>query len=268
MRLGILCVALCPTLLMAQTGVPSDTPAPPSSSAAPSSTAQAQTPEREVSWTKLPRNLLADQRSIWLSPAKLKEGKYWIPTVAILGTTAGLIALDPKPAHYFRNTSTFEGFNNAFSGTNTSLAIFAAPVAMYGIGLIRKDSKMQSTALFAGEAVLDSEIVATVFKDISRRTRPADIAPDGNFSHTWFQGDWKPLSGNSSFPSGHTIAAFSVATVIARRYGNHKWVPYVAYGSAALIGFSRMTLSAHFASDVFVGAALGYSISRFAVLRQ
>jgi membrane-associated phospholipid phosphatase len=42
----------------------------------------------------------------------------------------------------------------------------------------------------------------------------------------------------------------------------------VAYGSAALVGFSRMTLSAHFASDVFMGAALGYSISRFTVLRE
>jgi membrane-associated phospholipid phosphatase len=37
---------------------------------------------------------------------------------------------------------------------------------------------------------------------------------------------------------------------------------------AALVGFSRLTLSAHFASDVFVGAALGYSVSRFAVLQQ
>jgi membrane-associated phospholipid phosphatase len=29
-----------------------------------------------------------------------------------------------------------------------------------------------------------------------------------------------------------------------------------------------MTLSSHFPSDVFMGAALGYSISRFTVLRE
>ena len=69
-------------------------------------------------------------------------------------------------------------------------------------------------------------------------------------------------------PSGHAIAAFSVATIVARRYGNHKWVPYASYGVAALVGFSRLTLSAHFVSDVFVGGALGYSVSRFAVLQQ
>jgi membrane-associated phospholipid phosphatase len=35
---------------------------------------------------------------------------------------------------------------------------------------------------------------------------------------------------------------------------------------AGVIGFSRMTLSSHFSSDVFMGAALGYAITRYAVL--
>jgi len=90
----------------------------------------------------------------------------------------------------------------------------------------------------------------------------------GNFSDTWFESKGSFLRGDGSMPSGHTIAAFSIATIVARRYGNHRWVPYVSYGMAALVGFSRLTLSAHFVSDVFVGAALGYSVGRFAVLRQ
>ena len=68
--------------------------------------------------------------------------------------------------------------------------------------------------------------------------------------------------------SGHSIEAFAVATIIARRYGNHRWVPYAAYGLASVVGFSRLTLNVHFLSDVFMGGALGYSISRFTVLRQ
>jgi hypothetical protein len=36
---------------------------------------------------------------------------------------------------------------------------------------------------------------------------------------------------------------------------------------AGTIGFSRITLQAHFSAEVFLDAALGYSISRFAVLR-
>lgn len=176
--------------------------------------------------------------------------------------------LDPAESAYFRRTSAFHGFNNTFSGNATGLGTIAAPVSLYAFGLVRKDSKMQSTALLAGEAVADAEIVTTVLKDATRRVRPAGIAAHGNFSDSWFESGGSIIRGSGSFPSGHTIAAFSVATVIARRYGNHRWVPYTAYGMAALVGFSRLSLSSHFLSDVFMGGALGYSISRFTVLRR
>jgi len=224
--------------------------------------------ERDVSWLTLPGNIARDQRAIWLAPLKLKERKYWIPTAAILATTVGLMAVDAKEGHYFRNSSTYNSFNNVFSGQNTQHALMIAPFAFYGAGLIGKDSKMKSTGLLAFEAAMDSEILTTVLKDIDRRKRPMDFPVNGDFSNTWFQGPVHGFQGDGSFPSGHTIAAFSIATVMARRYGNHKWVPYVAYGAAAMIGFSRLTLSSHFSSDVFVGGVLGYSIARFDVLRQ
>jgi membrane-associated phospholipid phosphatase len=55
---------------------------------------------------------------------------------------------------------------------------------------------------------------------------------------------------------------------VARRYGNHRWVPFVSQGLASAVALSRVTGSAHFFSDVFVGGVLGYSISRFAALGQ
>jgi membrane-associated phospholipid phosphatase len=212
--------------------------------------------------------MISDQGHIWTFPARLVQGKNWIPTAMVLGTTAGLVALDPTTAAWFRHTAAFQGFNNIFTGNATAAATIIAPVSLYVAGLVRKDTKMERTALLAGEAVGDAEIVATVLKDATKRLRPADIPLSGNYSDSWFESHGSFLRGNGSFPSGHAIAAFSVATVIARRYGNHRWVPYAAYGMAGLVGFSRLTLSAHFLSDVFLGGALGYSISRFTVLRQ
>ena len=228
----------------------------------------AQDAERNVSWKTFLPNLASDQKAIWLSPLKLKERKYWIPTAAVLGVTAGLIALDPVEGRYFRNATSYSGFNRVFSSNTTALGTLIVPLSLYGIGLARKDSKMKTTALLAGEAVANAEILTTVLKDADHRLRPIAVPANGNYSDTWFEDSTRPLRSNGSFPSGHSIAAFSVATIISRRYGNHHWVPFVAYGGAALVGFSRMTLSAHFASDVFVGGVLGYSISRFAVLRQ
>jgi membrane-associated phospholipid phosphatase len=245
-----------PTSAPPQAPTPSPVPSQPSPAV-----------DRPVSWKLLLPNLISDQERIWSFPARLVQGQSWIPTAAVLGTTAGLMALDPTEAAYFRRTSSFRGFNNIFTGNATVVGTIAAPASLYVIGLVRKDAKMQRTALLAGEAVADAEIVTTVLKDATKRVRPAGIPAPGNFSDSWFESSGSLFRGNGGFPSGHSIAAFSVATVIARRYGNHRWVPYAAYGVAALVGFSRLSLSAHFLSDVFMGGALGYSIGRFTVLR-
>jgi membrane-associated phospholipid phosphatase len=221
-----------------------------------------------VSWPLLAPNILSDQKRIWLSPAKIARGQHVWPALAALATTAVLIETDAHTAPSFRNTTAFHGFNSVFTSNATDLGMLVAPASLYAAGWIFKSPHLRHTVLLAGEAVGDSEILTVLAKDIDRRKRPAAYAPNTNMSDSWFssQGSW--IRGNGSFPSGHTIAAFSLATVFARRYPRQRWLPYVAYGLAAAVGFSRLTLSAHFPSDVFAGGVLGYSIGRFAVLRQ
>jgi membrane-associated phospholipid phosphatase len=233
-------------------------------------------PERRVSWKLLVPNIIHDQKPIWLFPASVARGRHLKPTLGIILVTAGLVALDPHDAPYFRRTTSFIGFNKVFSGTNMALGTAIVPLYFYALGLACRDSFAQHTSLLAGEAVADAEILTTVMKNLDRRLRPSDILPSGDFSHTWFKGHGTVISGRGSFPSGHTIAAFSVATVFADRYRRRpeasgsgpRWVPWVAYGLAGLVGFSRITLQAHFPSDVFAGAALGYVISHDVVLQQ
>jgi hypothetical protein len=136
--------------------------------------------ERNVSWRTLVPNLASDQKAIWLSPLKLKERKYWIPTAAVLGVTAGLIALDPVEGRYFRNSTAYSGFNRVFSSNATALGTLIVPVSLYAVGLARSDSKMKTTALLAGEAVADAEILTTVMKDVDHRLRPIAVPANGN----------------------------------------------------------------------------------------
>jgi membrane-associated phospholipid phosphatase len=243
--------------------------APDAQNATPTTTSAPVSTGREVTRRKLPSNILHDQKDIWLFPVQLAHGRHWLPTVAVIGITAGLLALDAHDTPYFRRTNDFSGFNRGFSGSITEAEIAIVPVAIYSIGLIRKDSYAQQTALFSAEAVVDSGILDIAMKDVSRRLRPSDIPPTGNFSDTFFRSPVTITGKASAFPSGHAILAFSVATVIARRYGkNHRWVPWVAYGAAGAIGFSRVTTQSHFPSDVFLGAALGYAVARFGVLHN
>ena len=224
--------------------------------------------DRDVSWARILPNIASDQKRIWLSPRDLARGKHWLPTALVVGATAALIRTDAHTAPYFRDTTTYSRFNSVFTSKATDAGTLAAPAALYLGGLIAKNSYARHTALLAGEAVANSEILTSIMKDIDRRSRPATYPPHTTMSGSWFNSPGSWIRGRGSFPSGHTIAAFSVATVIARRYPRQKWLPYVAYGLAGVVGFSRLTLSGHFPSDVFVGGAMGYSISRFAVLRQ
>ncbi len=265
--ISLLCIVLCvPTLGTAQAS-----PADQTSTSGPSKSACSTSPdkpgERPISWKLIVPNILHDQKSVWLFPASVARGRHLKLTLGIVLATAGLVALDPHDAPYFRRTNSFADFNRTLSGTNTALATTIFPLSFYAIGLARKNAEAQQTALLAGEAAADTEILTVIMKDIDRRLRPADIPPGGDFTHTWFKSHGPVISGRGSFPSGHTSVAFSIATVFAGRYRRHRWVPWVAYSLAGLVGFSRVSLQAHFPSDVFAGAALGYAVSYYVVLR-
>lgn len=217
---------------------------------------------------ELPAAIVRDQKPIWLFPVRAARGQHWKPVLAVTLGTTGLVFLDPHDTPYFRRTQAFRGFNRTFTGTNTGLVEGTFPLGMYLIGRARRSSSTQHTALLAAEALADAQMVSEVMKNLDRRLRPSEIPPHGDFGHTWFKEGGGILLDRGSFPSGHVIGAFALATVIAERYRRHRWVPWAAYGAAALVGFSRMTLQAHFPSDVFAGAALGYSISHFVVLRH
>jgi membrane-associated phospholipid phosphatase len=221
--------------------------------------------DRQVSLGALPRNFLADQREIWMFPGQLAKGKHWLPTIAFVGVTSALIASDAHTAPYFHTTNAFNGFNHVSSGLSSGAVIAAVPAAIYTIGLIKKDSYAQGTALLAAEAFADGFAVDLAFKGVTGRKQPSQYAGNGPYTDSFFNGSHNPVH-SGGFYSVHAMSAFSVATVIAHRYRNRRWVPFVAYGLAGAISFARVTGSNHFPSDIFFGSAMGFAIARYSVL--
>jgi membrane-associated phospholipid phosphatase len=223
--------------------------------------------DRDVTWRSLPEDFLRDQKAIWLFPVQLAKGHYWLPTLAVAGGTAGLIVADPHVMPYFRSHSgNLDDVNDVFDAPITSAEVILLPASLMISGYARHDSYQVGTALLAGEAYADAAVVDLAIKAVTRRRRPSDVAPGAPFTDTFFSGGKSPFKG-SSFPSGHAAGAFAVATVVATRYHTHRWVPWAVYGFATAVSLSRITTSAHFPSDVFLGAALGYGITRYQVLR-
>jgi undecaprenyl-diphosphatase len=69
-------------------------------------------------------------------------------------------------------------------------------------------------------------------------------------------------SDKFSFPSGHTSAAFMMAT-LAGHFSPALLMPLYAW--AGLVGLSRVALGVHFPTDILVGCAMGISIALFSI---
>jgi len=248
---------LAPSLDLPSAPTPQETPPPPDLAHAGG----------DISWRKLPRRFLHDQKEIWLFPTKIAKGQHLIPVLAVTGITAGLIFADPHAMPYFQShAGNLDDVNDVFDSSITTAAVIGVPAALLLTGYARHDDHQIDTALLCGLAYADSAVVDLAIKAVTRRKRPSDVPQGGSFNDTFFAGGKSPFKG-SSFPSGHAAGAFSVATVIATRYHHHRWVPWLAYGFATAVSLSRVTTSSHFPSDVFLGAALGYTITRYQTLR-
>lgn len=89
-----------------------------------------------------------------------------------------------------------------------------------------------------------------LLKKLFKRQRPCDLLQN-------FKAHLTP-SDKFSLPSGHTAAAFLMASLVASFYPS---VSVLVYIWASLIGLSRVLLGVHYPSDILAGAALGISIS-------
>jgi membrane-associated phospholipid phosphatase len=200
---------------------------------------------------------------------RLFHSKHLLPTAIVVGGTVAFIYADPHVMPYFRDhAKEWEPFTDAFDPTITTAEVIALPASLLTAGYIRHDTREVNTAILAAEAYADSVVINLAIKAVTRRERPSDVPPGGNFEDTFFNGGKSPFHG-SSFPSGHSTAVWSVATIVAERYRHRgkPWVPVLCYTMAATISFSRIADSAHFPSDVWLGSSLGYSIAKYQTLR-
>lgn len=124
----------------------------------------------------------------------------------------------------------------------------AVPSVMGIYALIKKDQPLLKDAVFIGTTVIEALGLTYGLKYTIDRQRPYVKYPDKIHA---FETEDSP-----SFPSGHTAAAFSLATSLSITYP--KW--YVIAPSAVWacsVGLSRINLGVHYPSDVVTGAVIG-----------
>jgi membrane-associated phospholipid phosphatase len=181
-----------------------------------------------------PRELWHDARAL---PST--ENAWWLLGGAGLALAAYQIE-DPDGATRFLDRGAIDNavdFGNTWGDVRVQ-----APLALstWAIGSVAGKAEMAQLGFDLSRGLLLSYGTVSALKVAFDRTRPNGDA--------------------YSFPSGHTASAFTTAGVVSRRYGG--WAGGVTIGLGVLTGLGRMEDMKHFASDVVVGATIGWIIGR------
>lgn len=168
-----------------------------------------------------------------------------------LGATGVLIANDESvlyaiPAQWHATNRDIS--NGALYGSA------AVAGGIYLTGLFTKDEHSQEVGIRTAEATVDSVILYGAMKAIFQRQRPYSGPGEGRF----FAGNWT----NGSFPSGHAMFTWTIASAVAHQYHSIP-LDILMYGMAGTVTTTRVLAGQHFPSDVFVGSVLGYLIGDY-----
>jgi hypothetical protein len=191
------------------------------------------------------KRTLEDQKELYLTPFKPSNFKW---DALELGGTAGLLAADRhiethiSHAHY------------TLYQTTSDVAIAGLGAAVGGVwiwGLKGDHPHAKETGLLELETLVDTFLIYTPMQLLAARQRPDVGNGNGDF--------WKHHAINTSFPGGHAMFTFAMATVVSHEY-RQKWVQVLAYSVATTVTVTRFMARDHWSSDMFIGSALGIGI--------
>jgi hypothetical protein len=194
------------------------------------------------------RNLrrgLEDQKELYTAPFKVKNLKW---DALFLLTTGALLAVDRQASRQVSQ----DHVNISHDIALVSLVGTGASAGLIWLhGIRADDSHAKETGYLTLESLANTFLIYTPMQFIAGRERPDEGTGNGRF--------WRHGNLNTSFPAGHPMFTWAMASVIAHEYPR-PWVKVLAYGAALSVSATRFTGRNHFPSDIFVGSTLGYLI--------
>jgi len=221
--------------------VDSDDPAP---DAAPEASEKSDTQDGLVK--RSIKRIGADQKRLYLAPFEPHNLKW--DAIVLVGTGAFLAA-----DRHIENNISHSNFRAYQTTSNIALAGLASSLAgVYLYGAKTEHRHARETGAIELETLVNTFLIYTPMQLIFARQRPDEGNNHGNF--------FKHHAFNTSFPGGHAMFTWAMASVLADEYPK-PWARVLSYGAAFTVTFSRFMARDHWASDMFVGTALGLAIA-------
>ena len=191
---------------------------------------------------------LKDQKELYEAPFKPSNFKW---DALLVAGTGVLIATDRRSSRALP-TGHVDLFRNI---TNVSLDSTSATLGgLWAYGIAKKNEHAKETGELELETLVNTFLIYTPMQFLAGRERPEEGTGNGRF--------WQHGGFNTSFPAGHPMFTWAMATVVAHEYPK-PWVKLLAYGAATSVSMGRFLGREHYSSDVLVGSVLGYAIASY-----
>ena len=193
------------------------------------------------------------------------DWKDWTVFGGVAAVTTLAFVYDDEIYDFVDGTFGNEKWNTASKCTDVfgeEYFILPTVALTYAVGAIGNHCRLKNMSLAALQSFVYAEVASAGLKVLTCRLRPSEVNSQQSTvnNQTWL-GPFKSFK-STSFPSGHAMRSFALATTIAGFYPDKKWVGIVSYSLATMTSLGRVVSKEHWASDVIVGAALGYFIGR------
>ena len=187
----------------------------------------------------------------------------WYEAAAAAGGTA-LVLLVDQPVQRFvqrHRSRTTDDLSDGFRQAGDPRIALALAGGLTLAGVVADDDQVRDAGLRAGASLVAGGVAAEVLKFGLGRGRPATFTSATNFRPFTSEQDTLGVEARGSFPSGHAVVAFALATSLADDI--HRTPASVAlYTAAAGTALSRLNDDRHWLSDVVGGAVLGVTSAR------
>lgn len=191
------------------------------------------------------KRTLEDQKELYRAPFKPSNLKW---DALVLGGTAALLATDRHIEKHIGNA------HFTFYQATSDVAIAGLGATLGGVwiwGIKGDHQHAKETGALELETLVNTFLIYTPMQLLAARQRPGEGNGNGDF--------WKHHNINTSFPGGHAMFTFAMATVVSHEYPQ-KWVQALAYSAATTVTVTRFMARDHWSSDMLAGAALGIGI--------
>jgi hypothetical protein len=187
-----------------------------------------------------------DQELLFRGPFE-KHNLKW-DAVILVGTGAFLAA-----DRHIENNIPHSHFTAYQAISDTALGGLAASLAgVYLYGAKTEHRHARETGELELETLVNTFLIYTPMQLIAGRQRPDEGNNHGDF--------FKHHALNTSFPGGHAMFTWAMASVLADEYPK-PWARALSYGAAFTVTFTRFMARDHWSSDMFLGTGLGLAIA-------